>query len=91
MNSAHRARKIALLLSMGGVYPFMLLAGVLGWPALVQFALGLLALVTLVGTVLLLTDWSEWRADRAALRRERMTRKRARPTRWRARLRSQRR
>jgi hypothetical protein len=59
----------------------MLLAGALGWPATVQFALGLLALVTLVGTVLLLTDWNEWLADRANLRRERAARKRARSNR----------
>lgn len=37
-----------------------------------------LALVVLVGTTLLLTNWSEWRADRAELRRVRAERKRER-------------
>lgn len=78
MNSAHRARKLSLLLSMGGVYPFMLLADALDWSASVQLALGLLALVVLAGTTLLLTDWSEWRADRAELGRTRAEQKRER-------------
>lgn len=78
MRSAHRARKIALALSMGVIYPLMLLGDALGWPAGVQFALGVLALVVLVGVAALLTDWHEWRADRAQLRHERALRKRAR-------------
>lgn len=78
MKSAQRARKISLVLTMGVVYPFMLLADALDWSAGVQFALGSLALLTLFGTVLLLTDWKQWRADRAQLRRERAVRKRAR-------------
>jgi hypothetical protein len=57
------------------VYPFMLLADALAWPASVQMALGVLALVVLVGTTLLLTNWNEWRADRAELRRIRAERK----------------
>lgn len=78
MKSIHRARKISLVLTMGIVYPLMLLADALDWPVGVQLALGVLALLTLVGTVLLLTDWSEWRADRAKLRRNRAEQKRIR-------------
>jgi hypothetical protein len=87
MKSAQRARRISMLLTMGVVYPFIVLADVLGWPAAVEFALGVLGLFTLVGTVLVMTDWSEWRADRARLRRERAIRKLARTeTRHRRRL-----
>ncbi|HEV7773165.1 MAG TPA: hypothetical protein VGO48_07775 [Conexibacter sp.] len=75
MSSARRARKISLILTMGVVYPFMVLADTFDWSAPVQFALGLLALVVLVGTTLLLTDWGQWRADRAELRRVRAARK----------------
>lgn len=75
MKSIQRARRISLLLSMGIVYPFVLLADALGWPAAVELALGALTLVTLVGTLLLLTDWKAWRADRAKLRDERAARK----------------
>lgn len=74
MSSARRARKISLILTMGVVYPFMVLADTLDWSAPVQFALGLLALVVLVGTTLLLTDWGQWRTDRAELRRVRAAR-----------------
>jgi cytochrome c-type biogenesis protein CcmH/NrfG len=80
MRSAQRARKIALVLSMGVIYPLMLLADALEWPVGVQLALGVLALVVLIGSVVLLTDWTQWRADRAHLRRERAIRKRARRT-----------
>jgi Tfp pilus assembly protein PilO len=58
---------------MGVVYPFMLLGDVLEWPASIQ-----LALVVLVGVAVLLTDWHQWRADRAQQRRERAIRKRER-------------
>jgi membrane protein YdbS with pleckstrin-like domain len=78
MRSAHRARKISLALSMGVVYPLMLLSNALEWPAGVQLALGALALVVLIGVTVLLTDWRQWRADHAQLRRERALRKRAR-------------
>ena len=78
MRSAHRARKISIALSMGVVYPLMLLGDALEWPVGVQFALGVLALVVLVGVAVLLTDWREWRADRARLSRERALRKRER-------------
>lgn len=78
MRSAHRARTISLALSMGVVYPVMLLGDALDWPAGVQFALGALALVVLVGVAALLTDWREWRADRARLRRERAMRRQVR-------------
>lgn len=63
---------------MGVVYPFILLSDALDWPAWVQFSLGILALATLVGTKLVLTDWDEWRADRARLRRERAAKPRRR-------------
>lgn len=78
MRSAHRARKISLAISMGVIYPLMLLGDALEWPVGVQFALGVLALVVLVGVAVLLTDWHQWRADRAQLRRERAIRRRAR-------------
>ena len=68
MKSAHRATKIAIALTMGVVYPFILLADALAWSVWIQLVLGVLALVTLVGTKLVLTDWDEWRADRARLR-----------------------
>jgi membrane protein DedA with SNARE-associated domain len=79
MRSAQRARKISLALSLGVIYPLMLLGDALDWPAGIQFALGVLALSVLVGVFLLLTDWQQWRTDRAKLRRERAARKRARP------------
>lgn len=75
MKSIQRARRISLVLSMGVVYPFVVLADALGWPPVVELALGVLTLVTLVGTVLLLTDWKAWRADRTRLRDERAARK----------------
>ena len=78
MRSLHRARMISLALSMGVIYPVMLLGDTLGWPAGVEFGLGVLVLVVLVGVVVLLTDWSQWRADRAQLRRDRAKGKRAR-------------
>jgi len=53
------------------VYPVIVLADALDWPVGVQFGLGVLAFVTLLGTRIVLTDWDEWRADRAKLRRER--------------------
>ena len=76
MRSAYRATKAALLVTFGGVYPVLLLADALGWPAGVQLAIGILALVTLVGTRVVLTDWDEWRADRDRLRRERAAQRR---------------
>jgi hypothetical protein len=76
MRSAHRATKISIALTMGVVYPFILLADALAWSAWVELALGILALVTLVGTKLALTDWNEWRVDRVRLRQERAARKR---------------
>lgn len=75
MKSAHRATKISLALTMGVVYPFILLADALHWPSWVELALGAPALVTLVGTKVALTDWDEWRADRARMRRERARRR----------------
>lgn len=75
MRSAHRATKISIALTMGIVYPFILLADALRWSAWVELALGALALTTLVGTKIALTDWDEWRADRARLRRERARRR----------------
>lgn len=60
---------------MGVVYPFVLLADALRWSPWVELALGGLALVTLVGTKVALTDWDEWRADRARMRRERTGRR----------------
>jgi hypothetical protein len=71
MKSSYRATKIALLVTFLGVYPVIVLADALDWPVVVQFGLGVLALVTLLGTRIVLTDWDEWRADRAKLRRER--------------------
>jgi hypothetical protein len=85
MKSAQRARRISLLLTMGVVYPFILVADALGWPAAVEFTLGVIALATLIVPVLLLTDWREWRADRAQLRLEREARKHAGTKRRRAR------
>jgi hypothetical protein len=71
MKSSRRATKISLLLTLGLVYPLMVLADSLDWPAGVQLALAILALVVLVGTKVALTDWAAWRADRTRMRRER--------------------
>jgi hypothetical protein len=71
MKSAHRATKISIALTMGLVYPFIVIADALSWSAWIQLALGVLALATLVGSKLILTDWDEWRSDRARLRRRR--------------------
>jgi hypothetical protein len=71
MKSAHRATKISIAVTMGIVYPFVVVGDVLNWPAPLELGLGALLLVTLVGTKVALTDWDEWRADRARMRRER--------------------
>jgi hypothetical protein len=76
MKSAHRATKISIALTMGVVYPFVILADTLGWPAPVELGLGVLALLTLVGTKIAFTDWDEWRSDRKRIRRERATHRR---------------
>jgi hypothetical protein len=75
MKSSHRANKIALFLTLVGVYQWIVLADLLDWPFGVKFGLGWLGLLTLIGTKVALTDWGEWRADRARLRQERSRRR----------------